>query len=73
VTYGLLAWSFLVELVASLVNGNHWLLDTSFLTHIAPVPAADPNWTASAWLVGLGLLAALAGILAFRRRDLATA
>lgn len=73
VTYGLLAWSFLLELVGALVNANHWLLDTSLLTHIAPAPAADPNWTAAAWLVGLGLLAALAGTLGFRRRDLAAA
>jgi hypothetical protein len=37
------------------------------------VPAAEPNLTAAAWLLGLGLVAALGGILAFGRRDLAGA
>jgi ABC-2 type transport system permease protein len=70
VAYGLVVWSFLVEIVAGVFNSNHWLLDTSPLLHMAPAPAADPNWTAAAWLIGLGLLAALAGIASFRRRDL---
>ncbi len=71
VAYGLVVWSFVVETIASIVNSNHWLRDTSPLLHITPAPAADPNWKAAAWLVGLGLLAAAAGITAFGRRDLA--
>ncbi|HSD48963.1 MAG TPA: ABC transporter permease subunit [Actinomycetota bacterium] len=70
VAYGLVVWSFIVQTVAAAFDSNHWLRDTSPLTHIAPVPAADPNWTAAAWLVGLGLLAAAAGVAAFGRRDL---
>jgi putative exporter of polyketide antibiotics len=50
-------------------SSNHWLRDTSPLLHIAPVPAADPNWTAATWLVGLGLLVAALGTAAFGRRD----
>ena len=69
VAYGLVVWAFLVETVAAVVNSNHWLLDTSPLTHMAPVPASNPNWTAAAWLVGLGLVAGFAGIAAFGRRD----
>jgi len=69
VAYGLVVWSFLVETVAAVVNSNHWLLDTSPLNHMAPVPASDPNWTAAAWLVGLGVVAAFAGVAAFGRRD----
>jgi ABC-2 type transport system permease protein len=70
VAYGLVVWSFLVEVVAAAFDSNHWLRDTSPLLHLAPVPAADPNWLAAAWLVGLGLLAALVGIARFARRDL---
>jgi putative exporter of polyketide antibiotics len=40
---------------------------------VAPAPAADPNWAASLWLLGLGVLAMLAGVAAFSRRDVATA
>ena len=70
VTYGLVVWSFVVETVAAAFDSNHWLRDTSPLLHIAPVPAADPNWAAAAGLVGLGLLAAALGVAAFGRRDL---
>jgi len=70
VTYGLVVWSFLVDIVASLVDSNHWLRDTSPLLHLRPAPAAPPNWTAAAWLVGLGVVAALVGLRLFDRRDL---
>jgi ABC-2 type transport system permease protein len=69
VVYGLVIWSFLVETLASAFNSNHWLRDTSPLLHIAPVPAANPNWPAAFWLLGLGALAAALGLAAFGRRD----
>jgi putative exporter of polyketide antibiotics len=72
VAYGFVAWSFLVELLATVVT-SRWLLDTSVLHHIRAVPAAQPDWTSAAWLVGLGILAALAGTVLFSRRDLASA
>ena len=70
VTYGLVVWSFLVEIIASVFDSSHWLRDTSPLLHITPAPAADPDWTSAAWLVGLGILAAVVGVAAFCRRDL---
>jgi ABC-2 type transport system permease protein len=73
VAYGLVAWSFLVEFLASVIRSNHLLIDTSIFSHIAPAPAANPNWGATAWLVGLGVAAAVAGITVFDRRDLAGA
>ncbi len=72
VAYGFVAWSFLVELLATVVT-SRWLLDTSVLHHIRAVPAAQPDLTSAAWLVGLGILAALAGTVLFSRRDLASA
>jgi ABC-2 type transport system permease protein len=73
VAYGLVVWSFVVETFSAAFDSNHWLRDTSPLLHIAPVPAADPNWTAAIWLVALGLLTAALGVVAFGRRDLAAA
>ncbi len=70
--YGLVAWSFLIELLATVIT-NRWLLDTSVLHHIQPVPAAQPDWTSAAWLTGLGTFAALTGTGLFSRRDLADA
>ena len=73
VAYGLVVWSFLVETLASLSHAGQWLRDTSPFLHITPAPAAPPDWTAAAWLAGLGLLAAAAGVAAFSRRDIETA
>jgi ABC-2 type transport system permease protein len=70
VAYAIVAGSFLLELVGSVVNANGWLLDLSVFHHLSPAPAADPNWTGSLALAGLGILAAAIGAVAFERRDL---
>ncbi|MEW6059235.1 MAG: hypothetical protein AB1551_03690 [Actinomycetota bacterium] len=70
VAYGLVVWSFFVEIISAVFDSNHWLRDTSPLLHMAPVPAADPNVTAAVWLLVLGLLAAAVGTASFGRRDL---
>ena len=71
--YLVLAWSFLVELVGAAINASHWILDTSLLHHLAPTPAADPRWSSALVLVALGTAAAMVGIVALQRRDLANA
>ncbi|MHB8294688.1 MAG: hypothetical protein ACYDH5_08715 [Acidimicrobiales bacterium] len=71
VTYGVLAWSFLVEVVGASVNASHWLLDTSVLHQMAPSPAVAPDWASAGALVALGAVAAVVGGVAFARRDLA--
>ena len=68
-TYGIVGWSFLIEIVGSTVKLNRWILDTCVLHHIAPVPAADPNWGSALGLTALGALAAIGGLAAFNRRD----
>jgi ABC-2 type transport system permease protein len=73
VTYGLIAWSFLVEFVGSVINMSHWVLDTSILYHLAPAPAAPPRWGSAAVMVALGAAGALGGAALFRRRDLISA
>ncbi|MFI5040766.1 MAG: hypothetical protein ACHQNA_02775 [Acidimicrobiales bacterium] len=73
ILYGLVPWSFLIEIIGSSITTNHWLLDTAVLSHLGPVPATSLHWTAIAWLIGLGVIAALAGLAMFDRRDLAAA
>jgi ABC-2 type transport system permease protein len=70
-TYGLLAWSLLVEILGSVVHLSGLLLDTSLLHQLTAVPATAPDWGSAAVLVGTGALAALVGSLAFSRRDIA--
>ena len=69
--YALVAWSFILQLAGAGVPLNHWLRDTSVLAHIAPAPAASPDWASAALLAILGLLGAVLGGIAFTRRDLA--
>ena len=73
VLYALVLWSFLVEITGSSLTSNHWLIDTALLSHLGAVPATGVDWTAVGWLTGLGVICALAGLAAFRRRDLAAA
>ncbi len=55
VMYGLIGWSFLLELIGPAINLNHWLLDTSLFHHaaLAPVVAGRDGET-NAILVGIG-------------------
>jgi ABC-2 type transport system permease protein len=71
VTYGLLAWSLLIQLAGGFFSSNHWLLDTSVFHHVAAAPGVSPHWTSAAGLAATGAVAAVAGGLALRRRDLA--
>jgi len=69
VVYGYLAWSFLIEFLGSIVRASHWLMDTSVYFHVAPAPAASPDWASAAVIAGLGVAGAVTGALLFRRRD----
>jgi ABC-2 type transport system permease protein len=70
VAYGLVAWSFLVEIVGAGLGASGWLLDLSILHHIARAPAADVRWDSAAILIALGVAAAAVGGLVFAHRDL---
>jgi ABC-2 type transport system permease protein len=72
VTYGIIGWSFLMQMVSSGVTINHWLLDLSVFYHTSFAPATDPNWGANAIMIIIGFALATVGALIFNRRDLAT-
>ena len=67
--YGIVAYSFLVNLVGSLVSGQDWIRDSSIFSHIEFAPAAKPDWLEAAALVAIGLALAAIGAVAFTRRD----
>jgi ABC-2 type transport system permease protein len=70
VAYSVIAWSFLIAMVSSGINLNHWLLDTSVLHHISFAPAVSPVWETDLIMAAVGLLLAVIGGLNFNRRDL---
>jgi ABC-2 type transport system permease protein len=68
--YAVVSWSFLLEIIGSAINLNHWILDTSLLQHIALAPATNPNWGVVLIYSGLGLASIVLGSLGYRYRDL---
>jgi ABC-2 type transport system permease protein len=71
VAYGLLAWSFLLEMLASAVDVPEPVRDTSLLHHVALAPAVGVAWVPVAVYLALAALAAAVGVRGFVRRDLA--
>jgi len=70
VVYGVLGWSLLIVVVGGFGTISHWLLDTSVFHHMASAPGVPPNWEANGIMSIIGVVTALVGGLAFRRRDL---
>lgn len=67
----LLAWSFLIQLIGSTINLNHWILDTSLLHHMAFAPAVAPNWPENGVLLTIAFILLGVGTFAFKNRDTA--
>lgn len=69
-TYGIVVWSFLANMLGSLIKGSSWLRDSSVFSHVPLLPAAKSDWGSAAVVVSLGLIAAAIGVVAFGRRDI---
>ena len=66
---GLVAGTFLLEMVGAIVKAPTWLLEASPFHHLQLAPASSPDWATVAAMVGVGVVAAAAGTLLFTRRD----
>lgn len=70
--YVFVLWSFLVEILAGTLHAG-WLVHTSVLDLLGPVPATGLDPRAVTGLLVLAALTMVVGLLTFERRDLATA
>ncbi len=70
VTYSTFVWFLLIEILGSVVDLNHWILDLSAFHQMAASPGVAVNWPVNAVLAALTVLSATLGVAAFRRRDL---
>ncbi len=70
IAYGIVAAAFVWQLFGGLLGAPHWLLDASPFQHVGLLPAQPFRATAAAIMLALALLASVAAVLAFRRRDL---
>jgi ABC-2 type transport system permease protein len=70
IAYGLVAVTFLWQLVGSLVGAPKWVVDLTPFAHVGLVPTQAFRGQAAAVMVAIAVLAALASMLVFARRDL---
>lgn len=70
IAYGLTAVAFLWQLFGSLLGAPRWLVQLTPFAHVGLVPAQAFRPGPAAIMVGVGILAAAAAIVAFKRRDL---
>ena len=73
IAYGLVSVAFVWQLFGSLIGAPQWIVDVSPFQHVGLVPARPFHVTAAIVMVTLAAASALAGIWAFRRRDLTAA
>jgi ABC-2 type transport system permease protein len=71
--YGLVAWSFLIDLLGALIKNADWLRDSSLFTHVKLAPSVKPDWGTAAVMVLLAAAAFAIGAAAFLKRDLESA
>jgi ABC-2 type transport system permease protein len=70
ILYAWIVWSFIVEMVSSVVTFNHYVIDTSLVRQISLVPGVSANWRVFGMLCLIGVVAFAAGAALFTRRDL---
>jgi len=70
--YIAIAWSFLVDLIGSVVTLPDIIKDSSLFHYISLVPAADPDWETFAWLLSIAALLIGVGMWRFAGRDYVT-
>jgi ABC-2 type transport system permease protein len=68
--FGLIPAAYVWELAGSILDAPGWLLSLSPFHHLALMPAAPFDAAAAALMLGIGVVAAAAGVELFRRRDL---
>jgi ABC-2 type transport system permease protein len=73
ISYGLVGVAFLWDLVGSLLGVPTWLVKLTPFAHIGFVPAQPFRAGDAVGMLAIGLLAALAALEIFRRRDLLAA
>lgn len=70
IAYGLVTAAFLWQLVGSLLGVSKWLVELTPFAHVGLVPTQAFRIGSAAIMLAVGLIAALAALEVFRRRDL---
>lgn len=68
--YAVIVWSFLIDMISSVVKLNNFFTNSSLFHYISISPTAAPDWKTFAWLACLGFVLILVGTVAFTKRDI---
>lgn len=68
--YIIIGWSFLIDILRSVMTLDDAVINTSLFHYISVSPTATPNWWTFIWLVTLGVVMAAIGITTFTKRDI---
>lgn len=72
VMYGIIAWSFIIDLISSVIKMDELILQTSLFHYMTFNVSEWPDWNIFMWLTGLGIVMAAIGVIAFCKRDIIT-
>lgn len=72
VMYVAIIWAFVVDILKAIFSLNDSVEKTSLLHYVTFTPTKTPDWSMFIWLVGIGAIAAVLGIIAFAKRDIIT-
>jgi len=64
------AGGFLLQTIGQSIGAPAWVIDLSPFAHLAPVPLAEANWSATLAMAGLAVALTVVGGYGYRRRDL---
>ncbi len=68
--YIIVVWSFLIDLLESIVTLNPLIVNSSLFHYIATSPNATPDWATFGWLALIGVVLAIIGTVFFIKRDI---
>jgi len=70
--YAWIVWSFLIEMIGSVVTLSSRIIDTSLLRQVSLIPAVPADWKLFSIVSSIGLVTFIIGLWLFDRRDLAS-
>lgn len=63
-------WAFVIDIVRNLFHLEDWVSKTSIISYIPIDPSKSPEWAGIAWMICIGVVLSVAGIVAFTKRDI---
>ena len=68
--YAVIIWSFLIDMIGSVVKLNDFVTNSSLFHYISISPTTAPDWKTFIWLAVISVTMMAAGIIIFTKRDI---